>query len=178
MSLPPTISSKMLPRYSIGGIFFVASPCDSIEMRSFPGSSFTRSFHSRVNVARQSCIASHRSSLLLMMPPPGIAVAASDQKVSLWRSSNGKSNSVASIWVVSSIETRSTQSNSSPIGRSSSMAAARCRMSPSRDFRLEGATTPCTTRRCSSCLGGSIEIKEGTVNSSKESTIPIVGSDE
>jgi len=40
----------------------------------------------------------------------------SDQTVSLRRSSNGKPNSVASVIVVSSLETRSTQSKASPIG--------------------------------------------------------------
>ena len=38
VSLPPTMSSRMLPRYSFGGMSFVASPCTSMEMRSSPGS--------------------------------------------------------------------------------------------------------------------------------------------
>jgi hypothetical protein len=44
-------------------------------------------------------------------PRPGAAVATSDQRVSLRRSSHGKSNNVASICVVSSIEILSTQLN-------------------------------------------------------------------
>ena len=48
---------------------------------------------------------------------PGSVVATSDQWVSLRRSSNGKSNRVASIWVVSSMDTRSTQSKVSPAHR-------------------------------------------------------------
>ncbi len=47
----------------------------------------------------------------------------SDHMVSLRRSSNGKSNSVASVIVVSSFETRSTQSNGSPIGSESRISA-------------------------------------------------------
>src|SRR5216683_2340535 len=58
----------------------------------------------------------------------GIVVATSDQLVSLRRSSQGKSNSTASIWVVSSIETLSTQSNTSFFGRLSRHSADRCRM--------------------------------------------------
>ena len=42
------------------------------------------------------------------MPLLGGAVETSDQRVSLRRSSQGKSNNVASIWVVNSIDTRST----------------------------------------------------------------------
>ena len=60
------------------------------------------------------------------MPPLGSAVATSDQRVSLRRSSNGKSNSVASICVVSSIETRSTKLKVSLRGRLSSTLIERC----------------------------------------------------
>ena len=88
------------------------------------------------------------------MPPLiGIAVATSDQRVSLRRSSNGKSNRVASIWVVSSMETRSTQSNVSPMGRASRIFAARSRMIGSICIRLAGDTMGLTALRCTSCLG-------------------------
>jgi len=61
--------------------------------------------------------------------PPASApdVAMSDQWVSLRRSSNGKSKIVASICVVSSMETRSTQSKVSPVAKPSRMPAARSR---------------------------------------------------
>ena len=52
-------------------------------------------------------------------------MATSDQWVSLRRSACGKSNRVASIWVVSSIDTLSTQSNVSPIGSESSTSLVR-----------------------------------------------------
>jgi len=57
--------------------------------------------------------------------PLGSAVVTSDQRVSLRRSSNGKSNSVASICVVSSIDTRSTKLKVSLRGKSSSTLAER-----------------------------------------------------
>ena len=56
-------------------------------------------------------------------PLLGSAVETSDQRVSLRRSSQGKSNSVASICVVSSIETRSTKLKVSLRGRLSSTFA-------------------------------------------------------
>ena len=47
VSLPPTISSRILPRNSMaGGMSRVASPCASIEIRSFAGGSCARSSHS------------------------------------------------------------------------------------------------------------------------------------
>ena len=54
-----------------------------------------------------------------------LATATSDHQVSWRRSSNGKSNSVASIIVVSSIDTRSTQSNVSPRVRPARARSAR-----------------------------------------------------
>ena len=53
-----------------------------------------------------------------MIPDSGVAVATSDQRVSFRRSSQGKSNRVASIWVVSSMDTLSTQLKVSPMGSS------------------------------------------------------------
>jgi len=47
-----------------------------------------------------------------MWSSSGTEVDTSDPPVNSWRSSKGKSNSVASICVVSSIDTRLTQSNS------------------------------------------------------------------
>jgi len=57
------------------------------------------------------------------------STAASDHLVSRRRSSQGKSNRMASIPVVSSIETLSTQSKVSPTGRLSSSSTVRRRMS-------------------------------------------------
>ena len=100
------------------------------------------------------------------MPDSGPAVATSDQRVSLWRSSNGKSNRVASIWVVSSIDTRSTQSNVSPVGSESRILQTRWRMMPCMSARFLGATTGCTTLRCWSCFGRSMAMNMGILKSS------------
>ena len=91
-----------------------------------------------------------------MWSTSGTEVATSDHQVSSLRSSKGKSNSVASICVVSSIDTRCTQLNSSLRGSSSSTLAVRARIVLSIDARLCGATIGLTARRCSSCLGGSM----------------------
>ena len=51
VSLPPTISSSKLPRYSCGDMWRVAGACANIEIRSprlDSGGALTRSFHSRV----------------------------------------------------------------------------------------------------------------------------------
>ncbi len=90
------------------------------------------------------------------MPWPGWAMTTSDQRVSRRRSACGISKSVASVIAVSSIETLSTQSNGSPIGNESRIAAARSRISGSITARLVGETAGLTVLRCSSCLGGSM----------------------
>ena len=61
--------------------------------------------------------------------------------------------------VVSSFETRSTQSNGSPIGSESRISPARSRISGARLASAEGASAGLTVLRCTSCLGGSIEMK-------------------
>jgi hypothetical protein len=96
-------------------------------------------------------------------------VATSDQWVSLRRSSKGKSNRVASIWVVSSMDTRSTQSKVSPTGRASRIRAARSRMIGSRVIRLCGLTMGLTVLRWASCLGGSMAMKLGRRRSGRAS---------
>ncbi len=88
-----------------------------------------------------------------------LTVETLDQRVRVRRSSNGKSNNVDSICVVSSIETRSTQSNTSPRGRSSRMRIARSRIVVDIFARFGGATIGETILRCSSCRGGSIAMK-------------------
>ena len=88
--------------------------------------------------------------------PAGV-MTMSDQRVSLRRSSNGKSNSVASVIAVSSIETLSTQSNGfadrqgvEDRGRPARGSAAPCCAGwPARRAGL-------TVLRCTSCLGGSM----------------------
>ncbi len=102
-------------------------------------------------------ISSNFCCWLSTMPPgSGTAKTMSDQRVSIRRSSIGKSNSVASSSVVSSMETVSTQSNVSPSGSESSTFAVRSRIIGSRLRRLLGAETPRTVLRCSVCFGGSI----------------------
>ena len=82
-----------------------------------------------------------------------LAIATSDHQVSLARSSHGKSNSVANIMLVSSIETRSTQSKISLRGSASSTSEVRWRISDSRLMRFEGATIGATVRRCALMWG-------------------------
>jgi hypothetical protein len=96
----------------------------------------------------------------------------------LRRSSNGKSNSVASIEEVSSIDTRSTQLNTSPRGSPSRISLIRARTTCCSRARLAGATTGCTTLRCSSCFGGSMAMNIGSRRSSGRSISVIAPSDE
>ena len=95
------------------------------------------------------------------MPLLGSAVETSDQRVSLRRSSHGKSNSVASICVVSSIETRSTKLKVSLRGRSSSTLAERSRISSASSSRCVGVNIGDTVLRCAECRGWSIAMKLG-----------------
>ena len=74
-----------------------------------------------------------------------------DQRVNLPRSSNGKSISVASMRVVSSMDTRSTQSKVSRSGRLSSTSMVRARMIGSKLRRFSAPVTGATTRRCRRC---------------------------
>ena len=112
------------------------------------------------------------------MPLSGLAVATSDHRVSLRLSSHGKSNRVARVMVVSSIETLSTQSISSPTGRLSRMAPARSRMIGSSAARFGPATTGLTTLRWASCLGGSMAMNIGSWKSSSGSAMVIARSEE
>ncbi len=159
VSLPPTISSNKLPRYWNGGMSLVSSPCASMETKSSPGF-FSRSSFSLMKYSRHSSNSSRRCSIDSMMPPGcGIANVMSDHRVSFRRSSKGKSNKVASIMVVSSIDTVSTQSNGSSSGRLSNTEIVRSLINGSRLTRFLGATTPVTVFRCASCTGGSMAIK-------------------
>ena len=80
--------------------------------------------------------------------------------------------------VVSSMDTLSTQSNSSPIGQSSRISPARSRMIASILARLGPATIGLTVLRCTSCLGGSMAMNIGSVKSSAGSGSTMVGSEE
>jgi hypothetical protein len=99
------------------------------------------------------------SSESISVPACVLTVATFDQRVNVRRSSNGKSNNVDSICVVNSIETRSTQSNTSSRGSSCRMRIARSRIVEDIFARFGGATMGATILRCSSCRGGSIAIK-------------------
>src|SRR6516165_713418 len=80
------------------------------------------------------------SSESISVPACVLTVATFDQRVSVRRSSNGKSNKVESICVVNSIETRSTQSNTSPRGSSCKMRIARSRIVEDIFARFGGTT--------------------------------------
>ncbi len=90
-----------------------------------------------------------------------LAIATSDHQVSLARSCQGKSNSVASIMLVRSVETRSTQSKVSLRGSASSTSDVRLRISDSKLAMLEGATIGATVLRCAVWPGGSMRMKFG-----------------
>ncbi len=95
-------------------------------------------------------------------PGSGMANTTSDHRVSLRRSSSGKSKRAASIRVVSSIDTVSTQSKVSPSGSASSTAMVRSRMSGSMLRRLLGVDTDRTVLRCRVCSDGSMAMKVRT----------------
>ena len=63
---------------------------------------------------------------------------------------------------VSSVETRSTQSNGWLRGRPSSTASVRCRIVASMLARLVGATIGATVLRCAVWRGGSMRMKLGS----------------
>ena len=93
----------------------------------------------------------------------GSAVETSDHRVSLRRSSQGKSNSVASICVVSSIDTRSTKLKVSLRGSASSTLAARSRIRTANSSRCVGVNIGDTVLRWALCRGWSIAMKLGLV---------------
>ena len=78
---------------------------------------------------------------------------------------------MASIWLVSSIDTLSTKSKVSPTGNSSRIAAARSRISGSMAARPEEEKVGVTTRRCASWSGGSSAMKLDPSLGSKASAI-------
>ena len=83
--------------------------------------------------------------------------------------------------MVSSIDTCCTQSKVSLRGSSSRMFPARSRIVADSLFRFIGATIGETTLRCSSCFGGSIEMKLARRYSIGRSVIempPSIASDE
>ena len=126
------------------------------------GGTAARSFHSRMKQARHSISSAWRASSEALIPESGCAVATSDQRVSLRRSSHGKSNRMASICVVSSMDTQSTQSKVSPTGRASSTAAARARIAASIPATFAGENMGLTTPRWPPCFGGSMAMNIGS----------------
>src|SRR6185437_14535522 len=82
VSLPPTISSIRLPRYSIGlsSMFLVAGSCASSEMKSNLGGAAWRSCHSRVKYCRHSIrISCRRCIVIAVLPTVSDDVVVSDQ---------------------------------------------------------------------------------------------------
>ena len=146
-------------------MWLIASLCDMIEMRSLPGLA-SRCCHNRPKVMPIASI-----SALYWVNPPSRATdstspARSDQVVRRWRSSHGKSNSLASIPVVSSIETFSTQSNGWPSGSESSTSAVRSRTSACIAATSAGPNEGATVRRWAVWRGGSIAMNIGERRSS------------
>ena len=159
VSLPPTISRMTFPWKVMKSMSRVAGLCAIIEIRSMPGSALTRSSHSPLKAVKHSIIASLLCCQLFTGPWPGWFMIMSDHQGSLRRCSNGKSNSVASVIAVSSFDTRSTQSNSSPIGSESRIAPARSRTSGDILPMLEGASVGLTALRAGVCSGSSMVMK-------------------
>ena len=139
----------------------VASLCAIIEIRSLRGAVLTRSFQSLVKYAAHSSISARRCSADSTIMLFGSAVDTSDHRVSLARSSQGKSNSVASIWVVSSIDTRSTKLKVSLRGSASSTLAERWRIRTANSSRCVGVNIGDTVLRWALCRGWSIAMKLG-----------------
>jgi hypothetical protein len=108
----------------------------------------------------------------------GIARIRSEARGSTRRCSKGKSNSVASIWLVSSTATLSTKSKVSPRGSSSRIFAARSRIRGSSTARLGGANIGAITLRCWSWSGGSRAMKLDWVRGWKPSKMVIPPSSE
>ena len=98
--------------------------------------------------------------------------------MSFERSSNGKSKRVASIWVVSSIDTRSTQLNSSFRGRSSRILPTRSRITPSIWAMRSPPTPGMTGLRHWLWRGSSDEMKLPRRKFSGGSPMKMVGKDE
>ncbi len=161
VSLPPTISKMRLPSRLSRSMPRVAWLCAIMEMRSLFIGARARSANSRAKVSPHSASSARRCSSLAYTPLLGSAVATSDQRVSLRRSSQGKSNSVASICVVSSIDTRSTQLKVSLRGRLSSTEAERSRISAAILTSSGGVNSGCTAPRCSAWRGSSMAMKLG-----------------
>jgi hypothetical protein len=167
VSLPPTISSTRLPMNSSGLIWFIAGEWIIIEMRSPVGSECARSIHNCMKYAPISLRIAWRWTSRSRTRPISVSPAQSDQNVSSRRSSHGKSNSSASMPVVSSIETVSTQSNTWRRGSVSSSSPVRARISASMSPMFDGVNLGATVRRWPVCLGRSIAMNIGSSNRSR-----------
>ncbi len=159
----------------------VASLCASIEIRSLEGALAARWFHSSVNFVRVKYISAWRFISTSGEALGSKASSRSEHRGSRRRSSKGKSNRVASIWLVSSMETLSTKSKVSPTGSSSRILPARSRISGSMAAMLAVVNIGETTLRWASCTGGSSEMKLARSRGSLPSKMvmpPISESDE
>ena len=122
VSLPPIMSRIKFPMNSMSSMACILGSLAINVMKSgcSSGSRNRRSSHNCLNSLSISNIPALRSSSGKAPPTASLDVARSDHAVSFRRSSNGKSKRVASICVVSSTDTRSTQLNGVRSGRSSS----------------------------------------------------------
>src|SRR5882757_11167062 len=137
-----------------------------------------RSFQSLPKYVAHSSSSTWRASSVGTRPSgPGSVVAMSDQRVRLRRSSHGKSNSTASICVVNSTETRSTQSNTSFLGRLSRHSVDRLRMLTASWSRWVGVNIGATVLRCAEWRGWSMAMKLSRRKSSGTSRMVMPPSD-
>ena len=129
-------------------------------MRSLPAGAPLRSFHRATNWEKVANISPCRCSSVSTRPPgPGVVRMRSDARGRSRRYSKGKSNRVASIWLVSSTETLSTKSKVSPTGSSSRILPARSRIRGAMAAMLAEENIGVTTLRWASCSGGSRPMK-------------------
>ena len=147
VSLPPTINSPIVPMNSRVCRLRVASECASIETRSKVGGASARAFHNLRKYSPIFIISSKRSSseCTTASGESTLAIATSDHQLSFMRSSQGKSNSVASIMLVR------LSKPARPSRRSRCAATRRARLmsvcgSAARNWR--DWTAPRSVRRC------------------------------
>ena len=146
--------------------FRVASECASIETRSKVGGASARASHNLRKYSPIFIISSKRSSseCTTASGESTLAIATSDHQLSFMRSSQGKSNSVASIMLVRSVETRSAQSKVSLRGKRIQHIRG-----PLADQRLEIGEVG---RRHDRCDGASLGGMAGRVHADEDCAIP------
>ena len=156
VSLPPTSRRAMAPMNRCSSMSPIASLCASIERRSPLGGAALRSSNTFLNAAAISKTCFSRSAFSSGSGPMSIFAAQSDQIGNLSRSSQGQSNNVAIIAVVSGTEMLDTQSNASVSGSLSNMSAVRWRSGAASFCISLGARAGATVLRFSACSGLSI----------------------